>query len=84
VADESTSTTTATKPKAVPNKNGAAKAVAADNYQLPIVGVHVPARIIDAGFWGGLAGAAALGAIDPPLAILVGAGVVVARHHAKK
>jgi hypothetical protein len=82
VADETTAAPT--KPKAVATKNGSAKAVGADNYQLPIVGTHVPARIIDAGFWGGLAGAAALGAIDPPLAILVGAGVVVARHHAKK
>ena len=84
MADESTSTTTATKPKAVPHKNGAAKAVTADNYQLPIVGVHVPAAHHRRGLLGGLAGAAALGAIDPPLAILVGAGVVVARHHTKK
>ena len=43
-----------------------------------------PAKVVDVGFWGGLTGAAVLGAIDPPLAILVGAGVVIARHQAKK
>jgi hypothetical protein len=55
----------------------------ADQYRLPVVGVRVPAKVVDVGFWGGLTGAALLGAIDPPMAILVGAAVVVARHHAK-
>ena len=50
------------------------------SYELPVVHAHVPARVVEVGFWGGLAGAALLGAIDPPLALLVGAGVVVARH----
>lgn len=50
------------------------------DYKLPLVGVTVPARVVETGFWGGLLGAAALGALDPPLAVLVGAGVVVARH----
>ena len=50
------------------------------DYVLPLVHVHVPQRVVDVGFWGGLAGAVALGAIDPPLGILVGAGVLVARH----
>jgi hypothetical protein len=49
-------------------------------YQVPLVGVTVPARLVETGFWGGLVGAAALGALDPPLALLVGAGVLVARH----
>ena len=80
MADE---TTTTTKPKAVASKNGSA-AASGDEYQLPIVGVHVPAKIVNVGFWGGLAGAAVLGAIDPPLAVLVGAGVVVARHQTKR
>lgn len=50
------------------------------HYTLPVLGAHVPARLVEVGFWGGLAGAAALGALDPPLALLVGAGVLVARH----
>jgi hypothetical protein len=50
------------------------------DYVVPVVGLHVPARLVDAGFWGGLAGAVALGAVDPPLGLLVGAGVVIARH----
>lgn len=49
-------------------------------YELPVLHMRVPARAVEMGFWGGLAGAALLGAIDPPLAFLVGAGVVVARH----
>jgi hypothetical protein len=51
-----------------------------EDYKVPLVGVTVPARLVETGFWGGLLGAAALGALDPPLALLVGAGVVVARH----
>ncbi len=52
----------------------------ADGYRVPLVGVTVASRLVETGFWGGLLGAAALGALDPPLALLVGAWVVVARH----
>ena len=51
------------------------------SYTVPLVHTHVPDRAVEIGFWGGLAGAALLGAVDPPLALLVGAGVLVARHH---
>lgn len=51
-----------------------------ENYRVPLVGFTVPSRMVETGFWGGLLGAAALGALDPPLALLLGAGVVVARH----
>jgi hypothetical protein len=51
-----------------------------DRYRIPGVGASVPARMVETGFWGGLLGAAVLGAIDPPLALLVGAGVAIARH----
>jgi hypothetical protein len=51
-----------------------------DDYVVPLVHVHVPSVVVDGGFWGGLAGAVALGVLDPPLGVLVGAGVVVARH----
>ena len=50
------------------------------DYVIPVVNAHVPARAVELGFWGGLAGATLLGALDPPLAVLVGAGVVIARH----
>lgn len=51
------------------------------SYVVPLVHAHLPARGVELGFWGGLAGAALLGAIDPPLALAVGAGVLIARHH---
>jgi hypothetical protein len=51
------------------------------DYVVPMVKVHVPGALVNAGFWGGLAGAVVLGVVDPPLAVLVGAAVVVARHH---
>lgn len=50
------------------------------SYVIPVLHAHVPSRTVEWGFWGVLAGAALFGAIDPPLALLVGAGVVVARH----
>lgn len=53
------------------------------DYVLPVVGVHVPSIVVDAAFWGGLAGSVALGVIKPPLGVLLGAGVVVARHQAR-
>lgn len=57
-----------------------AKAKVSSDYRLPLVHVRVPARAVDLGFWGGLAGAVALGVVEPPLGVLVGAGVVIARH----
>ena len=53
------------------------------DYVLPVVGVPVPSIVVDAAFWGGLAGSVALGVIKPPLGVLLGAGVVVARHQAR-
>jgi hypothetical protein len=53
---------------------------APDSYVVPLVGMRVPGVVVNVGFWGGLAGAAVLGAIDAPLAVLLGAGVLVARH----
>jgi hypothetical protein len=50
------------------------------DYVTPITHTHVPGQFVDIAFWGGLVGAVALGVIDPPLGILVGAGVLVARH----
>ena len=39
------------------------------DYVLPVVGVHVPSIVVDAAFWGGLAGSVALGVIKPPLGV---------------
>lgn len=49
-------------------------------YQLPVLGTTLPAGLMEKGFWGALVGSALLGAVDPPLAVLVGAGVLVARR----
>jgi len=65
-----------TKLEAVPPSESA-------DYVVPIVGVHVPSVVVDVAFWGGLAGAVALGVVKPPLGALVGAGVLVARHQAR-
>ncbi len=52
-----------------------------DVYVMPIVHLTVPETAVRAGFWAVLAGATLLGAVDLPLAALIGAGVLVARHH---
>jgi len=49
-------------------------------FVVPVLHVSVPESVVNAGFWGALVGAAALGAVELPLAALIGAGVVVARH----
>jgi uncharacterized membrane protein len=54
------------------------------DYVLPFVHAHVPAAVVEGGFWGGLVGALAIGVVDPPLGMLVGAGVVIARHQSKR
>ncbi len=53
-------------------------------YTVPVLHVELSERMVNLGFWGGLGSAVVFGAIDPPLGILIGAGVVVARHTAHK
>jgi len=81
VSDEST-----TSVKARSKSAGATpeETKTSSDYVLPMVHVRVPATAVNAGFWGGLAGAVALGAVDPPLGLLVGAGVVIARHQSTR
>jgi hypothetical protein len=55
-----------------------------DAYVLPLVHTRVPERLVNLGFWGGLGSAVLIGAVDLPLGVLVGAGVVVARHQTKR
>lgn len=49
-------------------------------YVLPLLHAHVPDPVVELGFFAALAATAALGIVDAPLAVLVGAGVLVARH----
>ena len=50
-------------------------------YEVPWVHLRLPESLVDGGFWAALAGAALVGSVDPPLAALIGTGVIVARHH---
>lgn len=52
-----------------------------DVYVMPIIHLTVPETAMNAGFWAVLVGATAFGAVDLPLAALIGAGVLIARHH---
>jgi hypothetical protein len=52
----------------------------AGDYVVPVVHVHVPEPVVKAGFYGGLATAAVVGALDWPLVLLAGVGVAMARH----
>ncbi|MHB8263857.1 MAG: hypothetical protein ACYDGY_08960 [Acidimicrobiales bacterium] len=51
-----------------------------DGYELPVIHLRLPERAVNMAFWGALLGSAAFGAVDAPLAALIGLGVVIARH----
>jgi len=53
------------------------------SYVLPVVHVRLPDRAVEIAFWGSLAGAAAFGVVDAPLAVLIGGAVLIARHRAR-
>jgi hypothetical protein len=55
-----------------------------NGYVLPILHTRIPERLVQFGFWGGLVGVVVTGAVEAPLAALVGAAVVVARHRHKQ
>ncbi|MGO8871805.1 MAG: hypothetical protein ACLQPH_10470 [Acidimicrobiales bacterium] len=80
-----TPTTDAGEAKKTPTRRASSASTASSNghgaYVMPIVHITVPENAVNAGFWAALGGAAVLGAIDLPLAALIGAGVLVARHH---
>lgn len=50
------------------------------SYVVPVIHTRLPEPLVNVGFFGGLAAAVVVGAVDLPLALLVGAGVVIARH----
>ncbi|MGI8493095.1 MAG: hypothetical protein ACR2KC_06490 [Acidimicrobiales bacterium] len=75
--------TTATRQTRVTSKSSSrngASAAARQDYELPILRARVPEAVGNMAFWAGLAGSVVIGAVELPLAALVGAGVVVARH----
>jgi hypothetical protein len=47
---------------------------------VPVIHTHLPEPVVNVGFYGGLVAAAVVGAVDLPLALLVGVGVAIARH----
>jgi hypothetical protein len=51
-----------------------------NDYVVPVVHVHLPEPVVKAGFYGGLATAVAVGALDWPLVLLTGVGVAIVRH----
>ncbi len=60
--------------------NGHAGALDGHAYVVPVVHLSLPESAVNIGFWSVLVGSVAFGAVDPPLAALIGAGVLVARH----
>jgi hypothetical protein len=50
------------------------------DYVVPVIHTHLPEPVVNVGFYGGLVAAAVVGAVDLPLALLVGVGVAIARH----
>jgi hypothetical protein len=51
-----------------------------NGYVVPVIHTRLPEPLVNLGFYGLLTGTVMLGVVDAPLAVLVGLGVVVARH----
>jgi len=69
----------ATRP-AVNRQGSHGKGRSSGDYVVPVVHVHVPEPVVKAGFYGGLATAVAVGALDWPIVLLAGVGVAMVRH----
>ncbi len=82
VTDESVATGESVAARRGTAKDRAVNGASVDHagYRVPLVGVSLSNRVVETSFWGTLLGAIAVGALDPPVALLVGAGVLVARH----
>ncbi len=57
-----------------------AEPVSDRGFVVPLIHVHFSESAVNFGFYGGLAAAVALGAVDLPVGVLVGVGVAIARH----
>jgi hypothetical protein len=51
-----------------------------NDYIVPVLRIHLAEPVVKLGFYGGLAAAVVVGALDLPLAVLAGVGVAIARH----
>lgn len=81
-AETATSESASETPVApAPEPAGAALVPADDDaYELPVIHTRVPAELVEVTFWSALGGAALVGVVSPPAAMMIGAGVLVARH----
>jgi hypothetical protein len=70
----------ATRPAVTKRETAADRGRSPSDYVVPVVHVHLPEPVVKAGFYGGVAAALAVGAVDWPLALLAGVGVAIARH----
>jgi hypothetical protein len=69
-----------TRPVGTKRETAADSGRSPSDYVVPVVHVHLPEPVVKAGFYGGLATAAVVGALDWPLVLLAGVGVAMARH----
>ena len=70
----------ATRPAVTKRQTKAGNGRSPSDYVVPVVHVHLPEPVVKVGFYGGLATALAVGALDWPLVLLAGVGVAIARH----
>ncbi len=61
-------------------RGGHAAAQDGHAYVVPVLHLSLPESAVNIGFWSVLVGSVAFGGVDLPLAALIGAGVLVARH----
>jgi hypothetical protein len=54
--------------------------ISGGGFVVPLVHVHLSEPAVTRAFYGGLAAAVVLGAVDLPVGVLVGLGVAIARH----
>ena len=69
-----------TRPVGTKRETAADTGRSPSDYVVPVVHVHLPEPVVKAGFYGGLATAAVVGALDWPLVLLTGVSVAIVRH----
>ena len=69
-----------TRPVGTMRETAADRGRSPSDYVVPVVHVHLPEPVVKAGFYGGLATAAVVGALDWPLVLLAGVAVAIVRH----
>lgn len=79
----STTRTRASSGAAVGTTRSAEVAAERNGYLVPILRRRIPERVVEVGFLGALGASTVFGAVDLPLAALIGVGVLIARHRAR-